>query len=140
MGEMDVGLQAIEKIYQTLQVDAEWSDRRPRGFTWWSYRLAQHIDASEPWHDDEYQLSRIRIVIEVVNSVDPKGHPAQIAAMANMQADLSAVIWNDTDRSIVEACTGIVHQENVGWLSRLLSTAAIMQNTAAHSRAHALAE
>lgn len=55
----DVGLDAVEYLFKALQVDEEWSIRRPRGFTWWSYRLAQHIDATEPWQDDEFQLSRI---------------------------------------------------------------------------------
>lgn len=140
MTNADVGLQAVNAIFDMLQVDAEWSIRRPRGFTWWSYRLAQHIDATEPWQDDEYQLSRIRIRTEVVNAVDPAKHPEQFVALANMQETLSAVVWNPQERSISECCTGIVHQENIGWLSRLLATAAIMQNDAAHGRAQALAE
>lgn len=63
-----------------------------------------------------------------------------MVAVANMRETLSAVIWDNTTGSIVHACTGIVHQENVGWLSKLLATAAILQNTAAHSAAHALAD
>jgi hypothetical protein len=140
MTDKDVGLEAIDRIFDMLQVDAEWSIRRPRGFTWWSYRLAQHIDATEPWQDDEYQLSRIRIRTEVVDSVDAATQPEQIVASANMQETMSAVVWDPQEQSISECCTGIVHQENIGWLSRLLVTAAIMQNNAAHGRAQALAE
>lgn len=44
------------------------------------------------------------------------------------------------ERAISESCTGIVHQDNVGWLSRLLSAAALLQNAAAHARAQPLAE
>lgn len=139
MTDKDVGLEAIARIFDMLQIDEEWSVRRPRGFTWWSYRLAQHIDATEPWQDDEYQLSRIRIRTEIVDSVDPATQPEQIIAMANMQETLSAVVWDPQDRTISECCTAIVHQENVGWLSRLLATAAIVQNNAAHGRAQALA-
>ena len=134
----DVGLQAVEGIFHMLQIDDEWSIRRPRGFTWWSYRLAQHIDASEPSQDDEFQLSRIRIRTEVVDSVMKP--PADFVALANMHAALSAVVWDPHERNISECCTGIVHQENVGWLSRLLSTAALLQNDSAHGRAQALAE
>ena len=136
----DVGLQAIDRIFKILQIDEEWSIRRPRGFSWWSYRLAQHSDATPPWHDDEYQLSRIRIRTELVDAVDPAQHPEQFVALANMQETMSAVVWDPEERSISECCTGIVHQENVGWLSKLLATAAIMQNDAAHGRAQALAE
>jgi len=136
----DVGLQAIDKLFDKLQIDAAWSIRRPRGFTWWSYKLAQHIDASEPWQDDEFQLSRIRIVTDLVTSVDPGCQPEMLAGMANMQQILSAVVWDDTDLTMREYCTGIVHQENVGSLTQLLATAAITQNVAAHSRAQRLAQ
>lgn len=136
----DVGLDAVEYLFKALQVDEEWSIRRPRGFTWWSYRLAQHIDATEPWQDDEFQLSRIRIRTEVVNSVDPSRQPEEFLAAANAQETMSAVVWNPHDGSINEVCTGIVHQENVGWLSRTLSVAAVLQNNAAHGRAQGLAQ
>lgn len=53
---------------------------------------------------------------------------------------MSAVVWNPHDGSINEVCTGIVHQENVGWLSRTLSVAAVLQNNAAHGRAQGLAQ
>ena len=65
MTDKDVGLEALDRIFDMLQIDEEWSVRRQRGFTWWSYRLAQHIDATEPWQDDEFQLSRIRIRTEL---------------------------------------------------------------------------
>ena len=140
MTHKDVGLEAIDRIFDMLQIDEQWSVRRPRGFTWWSYRLAQHIDATEPWQDDEFQLSRIRIRTELVDSVDPARHPEEFLAVINAQETLSAVVWGPDERSFGEYCTGIVHQENVGWLSRLLATAAILQNNAAHGRAQALAE
>ena len=41
--------------------------------------------------------------------------------------------------TITECCTATVHDEIFGWLSKVLSTAAVLQNTAAHSRAHSLA-
>jgi hypothetical protein len=135
----DVGLEAVEAIFNLLQIDEEWSVRRPRGFTWWSYRLAQHVDATEPWEDDEFQLSRIRIRTEVVNSVDAAARPEKFLALANAQETLSAVVWDPQEGAITECCTGIVHQENVGWLSRMLATAAIIQNNAAHGRAQGLA-
>ncbi len=135
----DVGLEAVDRIFDMLQIDEEWSIRRPRGFTWWSYRLAQHIDASEPWQDDGYQLSRIRIRTELVNSVTAVKPPEQFVALANMQETLSAVVYDPQECTISECCTGIVHQESIGWLIPLLSTAAILQNDAAHERAQSLA-
>ena len=136
----DVGLEAIDRIFDMLQIDDEWSVRRPRGFTWWSYRLAQHIDATEPWQDEEFQLSRIRVRTDLVNVTDPSRRPEEFVALMNAQETLSAVVWDPQERSLSEHCTGIVHQENVGWLSQLLATAALLQNNAAHGRAQALAK
>ena len=86
--DKDVGLEAMEAIFNVLQIDEEWSVSRPRGFTWWSYRLAQHVDATEPWEDDEFQLSRIRIRTEVVNSVDAATGPEKFVALAQCARDL----------------------------------------------------
>ncbi len=33
----DVGIRLIESLYSQLVIDEEWSVRRERGFTWWSY-------------------------------------------------------------------------------------------------------
>ena len=37
MASQDVGLQVVDRIYESLMVEAQWSLRGPRGFTWWSY-------------------------------------------------------------------------------------------------------
>jgi hypothetical protein len=140
MGGSDIGLEAVEKLFETLQVDEEWAARRPRGFTWWAYGLAQHVDASEPWQDGEFQLSKIRIVTELVRSVDPKRHPERVVAAANMHGTLSSVVLDPATSTLKECCTAIVHRENVGWLSRLLATAAIIQNDAAHRESAELAK
>jgi hypothetical protein len=140
MGAIDVGLEVVEKIFQTLQVDEEWAVRRPRGFTWWAYGLAQHVDAGDSWQDDEFQLSKIRIVTELVKSVDSKREPEQIVAVANMQGTLSSKVFDPATSTLYECCTAIVHQENVESLSRLLATAAIIQNDVAHREAALLAE
>lgn len=52
----DVGTQILDAIYDQLKVEDEWALRRQRGFTWWSYRIAQHIDVSPPVHD-RYRLT-----------------------------------------------------------------------------------
>jgi hypothetical protein len=50
------------------------------------------------------------------------------------------VVWNPAEATIVECCTAKVHDEIFGWLSKVLATAAVLQNAAAHTRAHDLAE
>lgn len=44
---MSGGEKAIEWFYKNqLQVDAEWSVRTKRGFTWWPYQHAQTIETT----------------------------------------------------------------------------------------------
>ncbi len=40
----DAGSQIIAELYEQLMVDDQWAVRRERGFSWWGYRLAQHIE------------------------------------------------------------------------------------------------
>jgi hypothetical protein len=43
----------VDSLYEQLMVDEQWAVRGERGFTWWSYRLAQHIEVGpEVWSLD----------------------------------------------------------------------------------------
>jgi len=139
MAEMDVGLRLLDSLYEQMMIDDEWAVRRERGFTWWAYRLAQHVEVGPPvWSGDRYICS-VRIWTEVVQDVDPSTEPAGVLATINEYATLSALVWDPSSASIAECCTAVVHDEIFTWLSKVLATAAALQNTAAHSRAHPLA-
>jgi len=140
MATNDIGIQTVESIFETLMIDEVWSVRRPRGFTWWSYRLAQHVEASEPFWDRGCLISKIRVWTEVANAVDASHDPATVMAMANGQETLSALVWDPAENTVAEYCTAVIGEEGVEWKSKLLANAAIMQNTAAHSRSHTVAD
>ena len=135
----DVGLRLVNSLYEQLQIDDEWAVRRERGFTWWSYRLAQHVEVSPPVWSGDRDVCAVRIWTEVVRDVDAGTDPAAALGRLNPYAVLSALVWNEADASITEWCTAVVHDENVDWLSKVLATAAVWQNSSAHSRAHPLA-
>jgi hypothetical protein len=139
----DPGLKAVELLYQQLQIDDRWSVRRDRGFTWWSYRLAQHVEASEPFKAiDGQERCDVRIWTDVANAVPAHEDPGAPDAMtkANELQTMSALIWNDNDHTVSEHCSSLVHRETVESWSKILSTAAIFQNTHAHSIARTLAK
>lgn len=136
----DPGLHMLGVLYRQLMIDDQWSVRRERGFTWWGYRLAQHIEVDPPIASHGLDWCNLRVWTEVVRDVDPSTNPAQTLATVNLQATLSALVWDEATASINECCTIGVHQDNVGWLGKILATAAVLQNTAAHSRANALAK
>ena len=136
----DVGAWLVDNLYRQLVVDDEWSVRRERGFTWWSYRLAQHVEVAPPVHDDGLDLCTVRIWTDVVVDVDPASDPAAILTQLNYQTTLNALVWNPLDAAISECCTVTVHQDNADWMSKVLATAAVLQSAGAHNRAQALAQ
>ena len=140
MASDDIGLWLIAELYQRLFIDDEWAVRRPRGFTWWSYRLAQHVEAEPVVIRGGRPTCMVRVWTEVVNEVDPSRDPALVVTPPNMQATLSALVWDPGLRTLADHCSYLVDEDNVVAARWILPVAAVLQNTAAHSRAHALAE
>lgn len=136
----DVGIRLIGSLLSQLMIDEEWLVRRERGFTWWSYRLAQHVEVGEPVESFGIDVCRVRIWTEMVNNVDPASNPAEIIGPFNMQTTLSALVWDEDAATITECTTAVIHDETFEWLSRTLATAAILQNSGAHNRARGFAE
>lgn len=135
----DVGTQILDAIYDQLKVEDEWAFRRQRGFTWWGYRLAQHIDVSPPVHDRGLDLCSLQIRTDVVRDVDPNTYPPALLAQLNRQATLNALVWEPSDATISMRCTVTVHQDIASWIYYVLATAAILQSDLAHSQTVALA-
>lgn len=72
--------------------------------------------------------------------VNPETDLASLVTPANFHQSMNALVWDPSSATISECCTAVVHQENIGWLGKIVATAAILQNTAAHTRAHAVAD
>lgn len=136
----DVGLRVLDSLYEQLMIDEKWSIRRERGFTWWSYRLAQHVEVGEPVESQGLVVCVIRIWTEMVREVDPATNPATILGPFNAQTTLNATVWNMEAATISECCTAVIHDEIFGWMSKILATAAILQNASATNRARGFAE
>jgi|GEM_PF-3813126 len=135
----DVGLAVIDQLRELLMIDDEWLMTFDRGFSWWGFRLAQHVIVDLPQSDGRMDFATVRISTEVVREVTNADQAVQWVNVANAQQTLSALVWDAERRTIRECCTAVITEENVGWLVPILSTAAVMQNSAAHSRAHGLA-
>lgn len=140
MASEDLGLNLVAELYERLFVDDDWAVRRPRGFTWWSYRLAQHIEAEPIVIRGGRPTCMVRIWTDVVNNVDPKRDPALVVTAPNMHATLSALIWDPSQRALADHCSYLVDEDNAVTARWVLPVAAVLQNTAAHSRAHSLAQ
>jgi hypothetical protein len=55
-------------------------------------------------------------------------------------ATMNALTWDDREHTISERCTSTVYADTVESSMPVLTTAAVLQNCGAHSRAHAVAE
>src|SRR5271163_4727590 len=100
----DIGLQLVDSLYGQLMIDERWAVRRARGFTWWSHRLAQHLEVGpEVWSIDRHVCS-VRIWTEVVRDVDPATDPARVLGALNMRATLNALVWESAAATITEHC------------------------------------
>lgn len=136
----DVGTELLAALVEKLMIDDEWIIVRPRGFTWWSYRLAQHVEVGPPVSDGAHDVCTVRIWTEVVRDADPAKDPAAFLGLLNTQATLNALVWHPDAGAIGEHCTAYAHEDNLGWLVDLLATAAVIQNASAHGRAHRIAQ
>ncbi|RUP04848.1 MAG: hypothetical protein EKK34_10765 [Mycobacterium sp.] len=136
----DVGIRVLDSLYEQLMIDEQWSIRRERGFTWWSYRLAQHVEVGEPVESGGLIVCVVRIWTDLVYEVDPATDPATMLGPLNAQTTLNAITWNSETATISECCTAVIHDEIFSWLSRILATAAILQNASATNRARGFAD
>jgi hypothetical protein len=136
----DIGTQMLDTLYELLMIDDRWSVRREHGFTWWGYRLAQHFEVGPPFLSDDVEVCTVRIWTEVAENIDPATDPTGVLAALNPQATLNALVWDTSARTVAECCTAVVEEQDILWLSKVLATAAVLQNTAGHSRAHGIAK
>ncbi len=65
----EVGLRALNNIYQRMQIDTEWSVRGERSFSWWAKDFVQHISVTEPVKSGDFWVSRLVAVTPIVEGV-----------------------------------------------------------------------
>ncbi|MFM8409884.1 MAG: hypothetical protein ACKOCT_06365, partial [Alphaproteobacteria bacterium] len=140
MSSKDPGLEIVDRLATLLQIDDKWSIHSKRGFTWWSYRLAQYIEASRPKSINGQSVSLVRVHTDILREVPDAAAATAIAGLANSSETLNAVVLDPTKKTLSERCTALVHAGNLDWMERILGFSAIFQNKAAHSRARPAAE
>src|SRR6478735_6108067 len=121
-GMTDVELEMVDSIYEQLMIDDHWAVRRERGFTWWAYRLAQHVEVGPAIRSDDLDVYQLRIWTDVARNADPDTDPASLVTLANTPQSMNALVWDPSSATISECCTAVVHQENIGWLSEIVAT------------------
>src|SRR5262249_60397109 len=67
----DLGLWIVDGIGDSMSLDAEWSVRTERGFTWWGKDLAQHVWAEPGVEDDGFEVFRLHARTDLLRSFEP---------------------------------------------------------------------
>jgi CheY-like chemotaxis protein len=124
--EGDVGPEVVDFVFREMHIDAEWSTRNERGFTWWGHGLAQRLWADPVFLEDGDETVRVHAETDVLRNVPDDLKTAQALGVINTGASLSAFVWETSSKKIKLRCSAIFHVENFYWLSKLfLSTVAI---------------
>lgn len=136
----DPGRTVVDHIYSTLQIDAQWSVRGERGFTWWGKDYAQRVWAEPPFVEDGLVVSRLHARTDVVRGFSASREKLTMLASLNKLASLNAFVWDAQQPDRVALAAGMyVHDQNLAMVQRLFSFAVAMQAADAHRNASVLA-
>lgn len=136
----DVGLHALDIIHKVLMIDAEWTSRANRQFTWWGHRLAQRVSASPCFESQEILISRIRVSVPLLDQVNrPPGEVMSILGYLNRMSVGHALVYREAERRIEAVLAHIVHEETVEGRAREIASNQIIMLAQCEQMADALA-
>lgn len=123
----DVASSVINFIHDQLQIDAEWSESRPRGFCWWGHRVKQTVWSDEPLQDRGLVVTRVHARTDVLKKVSLDRKAIKTLAFRNTDASLSSLQYDPVEQTISLYCSAWVHAGNVHWVQPLLTHAVALQ-------------
>src|SRR5215510_5814397 len=136
----EVGLRALNNIFQRMQIDTEWSVRGERSFSWWAKDFVQHITVTEPEKSGDFLVSRLTAVTPIVEGVDVTENAYQLINVPNAYfGTLSALVLGQ-DGVVRYVAATTVHEQMLEFVSHFFSFVAAMQVTDAHIKAPFFAE
>jgi hypothetical protein len=136
----DIGRQALDAVYTLLNIDEEWTTRRPRSFDWIAHRLRQTIAASEVFRDGKTSLSRLTASCVVVDNVTADDQTLMdFLAILNRHALGSGYAYVPQYRHIKATTCAFVHAETFEWRTSQFGTYAMLQLCVAETEADYIA-
>lgn len=123
----DLGQETVAYLFDAMQVDPEWSVREDRGGVWWPGEVAQRIWAEPPRDGPTGPVFDVRAETDVIAHVAPSERLTRMISVLNAHASLSALVYDEDQRSLRYACSMVIHQQNVSWAKQLLSLAIAIQ-------------
>ena len=135
----DVGTTIVDSLYEDLQIDAEWSERTRRSFTWWAHRLPQHVWATDPVDQDGFWVVRVNAETDVfrIERSDLQDLAPALEAAATF-ATMSAFVWSEGVLRL--RCGMVVHEELQPFAAAVLKLAVLDQVVHAEGLASTIPE
>jgi hypothetical protein len=136
----DLGLQIVDEIGHSMTLDAEWSVRTERGFTWWGKDLAQHVWTEPGIDDDGFEIFRLHARTDLLRdfAATPE-NLAKLNAFAGF-ATTSGFLVDDPTARVQLASSMYAHDETADWVRKSFGLVVAMQAADAQIKSGALAE
>jgi hypothetical protein len=132
----DVGIAAVERIFELWQVDETWSVREPRCFTWWAGDFRQRVYVDAGRLDRGHTIFRLSAVTDLLREVDTlKSGIAEGLAALNMFASSYAITLDQEQRSVSLCSSVVLHEGIAEWIVLHFAGLAILQVIDAQARA-----
>jgi hypothetical protein len=136
----DVGLRVVDKIAHSFTLDAEWSVRDERGFTWWGKDLAQGVWSEPGFDDDGFEIFRLHARTDLLRDFDPtEENLAKLNAFGGF-ATTSGYLVDARAGTVQLAASMYVHEETEDWVRRSFQLVTAIQAADAQIKAPVLAE
>jgi hypothetical protein len=123
----DIGIQTIQNIYRSMQIDEEWSIETERGFTWWASQFKQTMWADQPVENGSVAITRVHVETEFLKYPKRSEKTDYQLAMMMRLSTMSGLVHDSKSGCLKWRCNAFIHEENKDWLMDLLCFAAIFQ-------------
>lgn len=134
----DAGTTAVSTVFELLQVDAQWSQRDSRGFTWWPYQYAQSVWADPAIDDDGIVVCRLHAESDLLRDVTIDDNLLRTVSLMNSMSVTSALVADPEARTLRYAASFWVHDGTVDWAARLFASVVSIQAADAQSQGEML--
>ena len=123
----DIGLDVLNDCITAMNIDAKWSIRQTRSFTWWGFDLAQTIWVDEPEEDLDLQFVRINAKTDLWRDVSGNPNFDKFLNTLNMQASLNGLIYEKKESTVSLYCSAVIHKKNSFFMLPIFKIASSIQ-------------
>jgi len=131
MARKDLGRAAVERAYREMQIDAQWSVREPRGFTWWGSWVRQRVWAGEAVRSRGETVWHVRARTPAYRDQPDVPATYRFVNGLNATSELSAWVYDPEDGTI-SARAGVFTDEGIdAWIERFFRVSVALQSSIA---------